>query len=216
MIIKNAQFVTSVANENNILESGLPEIAVAGKSNVGKSSFINFITNNSKLAKTSKEPGRTRLVNYFACNNNQFMLVDLPGYGFARVSDAEKAKWGTLIEGYLRNSTTLRSVFVLLDIRRTPSDDDKMMINYLHHYCIPMTIIATKADKLSKNELNKNIKVLAQTLAIGIDNVIVTSSLKKTGKEKVFARIEDLIADREVIVEDDAIEDSITEDSIEE
>ncbi|MFI3228730.1 MAG: ribosome biogenesis GTP-binding protein YihA/YsxC [Bacillota bacterium] len=209
MIIKNAQFVTSVASDKNILESGLPEIAVAGKSNVGKSSFINFITNHGKLAKTSKEPGRTRLVNYFSCNNNQFMLVDLPGYGFARVSDAEKEKWGTLIEGYLQNSKTLRSVFVLLDIRRVPSDDDKMMINYLHHYCIPMTIIATKADKLTRNELNKNIRVLAQTLAIGIDNIFVTSSFKKTGAEKVFARIEDLIAPREEVAEDESLEEEI-------
>ncbi len=207
MIIKNAQFVTSVASDKNILDTGLPEIAVAGKSNVGKSSFINFITNNSKLAKTSKEPGRTRLVNYFACNNNEFMLVDLPGYGFARVSDAEKAKWGTLIEGYLQNSKSLRSVFVLLDIRRTPSDDDTMMINYLHHYCIPMTIIATKADKLSKNELAKNTRTLAQSLAVGIGNIIVTSSFKKTGKEAVFARIEEMIAEREEII--DEIEEEI-------
>lgn len=148
-MIKQAKFVTSVADASKMPDYGVPEIAIAGKSNVGKSSFINFMVNQNKLAKTSQEPGRTRLLNYFEINNGEYYFVDLPGYGYAKVNKQEKQKWGGLIENYLRTSNRLINVFVLVDMRHEPTDDDKMLINYLYSYNIPFTIIATKADKLS-------------------------------------------------------------------
>lgn len=193
MIIKNAKFVISVADSDKLPSYDKAEIAVAGKSNVGKSSFINFITSNGKLARTSSEPGRTRLLNYFDINGGEFLLVDLPGYGFARVSKEEKAKWGKMIEGYLQKSPTLKHVFVLLDIRHTPSADDKMLLDYLYHFNIPFTVVATKADKLSRMQQQKSKKMIANELCMGEGNVFVVSSLKKTGKEEIFARIDQIL-----------------------
>ena len=189
MLIKQSSFLTSVADIASISGFSVPEIAVAGKSNVGKSSFINFITNNSKLAKTSKDPGRTRLLNYFSINNDSFRFVDLPGYGYARVSNDQKEKWGGLIENYLKSSKNLKNVFLLIDIRREPSADDKMIINFLYAHNIQITLIATKADKFSRSAVIKRKAEIAKALAVGADNIILTSSLHKTGKEEVFARI---------------------------
>lgn len=189
MIIKNAKFVISVADSDKLPSYDMAEIAVAGKSNVGKSSFINFITSNGKLARTSSEPGRTRLLNYFDINNGEFLLVDLPGYGFARAPKEEKARWGRMIEGYLQKSPTLKHVFVLVDIRHKPSDDDKMLLNYLYHFNIPFTVVATKADKLSRMQQQNSRRVIASELALGIENILVVSSMKKTGKDEIFARI---------------------------
>ena len=193
MIIKNAKFVISVADSDKLPSYDKAEIAVAGKANVGKSSCINVITSNGKLARTSSEPGRTRLLNYFDINGGEFLLVDLPGYGFARVSKEEKAKWGKMIEGYLQKSPTLKHVFVLLDIRHTPSADDKMLLGYLYHFNIPFTVVATKADKLSRMQQQKSKKMIANELCMGEGNVIVVSSLKKTGKEEIFARIDQIL-----------------------
>ena len=193
-MIKSAEFFTSVGTTKAILNDDKPEIAVAGKSNVGKSSFINFICNNKKLAKTSKEPGRTRLINYFNVNKGEYYLVDLPGYGFAKVSDAEKAKWGTLIETYLKTSKSLKNVFLLLDIRHEPTSDDKLMLNYLYYYRIPFTIIATKADKLSRSACLKRRKEIADSVGVGVDNIFVTSSLNKTGAEDIYNRIDAILS----------------------
>lgn len=196
-MIKQAKFVISVADGKNIQDFGSPEIAIAGKSNVGKSSFINFMVNQSKLAKTSSEPGRTRLLNYFEINNGEYYFVDLPGYGYARAPKGEKEKWGALIEKYLRTSENLINVFVLVDIRHEPSDDDRMLINYLYTYHIPFTVIATKADKLSRAQQQKAKSVIASALAIGQGDILVTSSEKKTGKDAVLARIDNLLAHTE-------------------
>ncbi len=193
MIIKSAEFVTSVANAANILREDVPEIAVAGKSNVGKSSFINFLVNNGKLAKTSKLPGRTRLINYFRVNRGEMMLVDLPGYGFAKVSFDEKQKWGALIEGYLQNSPAIKNLFLLVDIRHEPTADDRMMLNYLYHYNIPYTIIATKADKLSRAQQDRRRQEIANSLMVGKENIYVVSSLKKTGKERILERLDSIL-----------------------
>ncbi len=193
-MIKQAKFVTSVADGKNIQDFGVPEIAIAGKSNVGKSSFINFMTNQNKLAKTSSEPGRTRLLNYFEINNGEYYFVDLPGYGYAKVAHGEKEKWGVLIENYLRTSKNLINVFVLVDMRHEPTNDDKMLINYLFAYHIPFTVIATKADKLSRAQQQKCKAVIATSLAIGVNDILVTSAEKKTGKEGVLARIDNLLA----------------------
>ncbi|MBQ3754753.1 MAG: YihA family ribosome biogenesis GTP-binding protein [Clostridia bacterium] len=196
-MIKQAKFVVSVADGKNIQDFGVPEIAIAGKSNVGKSSFINFMVNQSKLAKTSSEPGRTRLLNYFEINNGEYYFVDLPGYGYAKAPKGEKEKWGVLIENYLRTSQNLINVFVLVDIRHEPSDDDKMLINYLYSYHIPFTVIATKADKLSRSQQQKAKAVIAAALAIGQGDLLVTSAEKKTGKDAVLARIDNLLAHAE-------------------
>ncbi len=193
-MIKQARFVTSVADASKTPDYGVPEIAIAGKSNVGKSSFINFMVNQNKLAKTSQEPGRTRLLNYFEINNGEYYFVDLPGYGYAKVNKQEKQKWGGLIENYLRTSERLINVFVLIDIRHEPTDDDKMLINYLYTYNIPFTIIATKADKLSRSQQQKCLAVIATSLCVGIKDILVTSASAKTGKDAVLARIYMLIA----------------------
>ncbi len=192
-MIKQAKFVTSVADKKNIPDYHVPEIAIAGKSNVGKSSLINYLTNQKKLAKTSSEPGRTRLLNYFEINNGEYYFVDLPGYGFAKVAKTEKAKWGDLIETYLSSSGNLKNVFVLLDIRHEPTEDDKTMINYLYQTSTPFTIIATKADKLSKQQTRKALLVISSATGVGVDNIIVTSVQARQGKEQVEARIDQIL-----------------------
>ncbi len=195
MVIKNAEFIVSVADPAKLPDLGAPEIAFAGKSNVGKSSFINFLTGNGKLARTSGDPGRTRLVNFFGVNNGKLVFVDLPGYGFAKVSKSEKAKWGSMIEGYLTGSKNLKNVFVLLDVRHEPTSDDKMLLNFLYHYNIPFTVIATKCDKLSRAQLMKRRREIANAIGVGADNVYMVSALKKTGKEEVLERIDSVIPD---------------------
>ena len=194
MVIKNAEFIVSVADSGKLPDTGVPEIAFAGKSNVGKSSFINFLTGNGKLARTSGDPGRTRLINYFGVNGRSLMFVDLPGYGFAKVAKTEKAKWGSMIEGYLTGSANLKNVFVLLDVRHEPTSDDKMLLDFLYHYNIPFTVIATKCDKLSRAQLTKRRAEIANAIGVGVGNVYTVSALKKTGKEEILARIEELLA----------------------
>ena len=194
MIIKNAEFLTSVADSGKLPDFGAPEIAFAGKSNVGKSSFINFLTGNGKLARTSGDPGRTRLLNFFGINGREVVFVDLPGYGFAKVAKTEKAKWGAMIEGYLTGSANLKNVFVLLDVRHEPTADDKMLLNFLYHYNIPFTVIATKCDKLSRAQLTKRRAEIASSVGVGTGNVYMISALKKTGKEEILARLEALLA----------------------
>ena len=194
MIIKNAEFLTSVADSGKLPDFGAPEIAFAGKSNVGKSSFINFLTGNGKLARTSGDPGRTRLLNFFGINGREIVFVDLPGYGFAKVAKTEKAKWGAMIEGYLTGSVNLKNVFVLLDVRHEPTADDKMLLNFLYHYNIPFTVIATKCDKLSRAQLTKRRAEIASSVGVGTGNVYMISALKKTGKEEILARLDALLA----------------------
>jgi len=191
MEIKKAEFEISVGTMD--FPEGYKEIAVVGRSNVGKSSFINFLTNNGKLARTSKDPGRTRLINYFSVNNGEFYLVDLPGYGFAKVSDAEKEKWSKLIEGYLVNSKGLKHIFVLVDIRHDPSMQDKQMLDFLYHYNIPFTILATKTDKLSKAECSRQRKAIADKLMLTASNIIPVSSLARNGKEDVLKRLDQIL-----------------------
>lgn len=193
-MIKNAVYLTSAASAAQILKGETPEIAVVGRSNVGKSSFINLITANNKLARTSKEPGRTRLINYFSVNSGEFNFVDLPGYGFARVSDAEKKKWAEMMEAYFRTSASLRNVFLLLDIRRDVSGDDVTMINYLYHFNIPFTVICTKSDKLSRSAAMDRRRKIAQSVKIGADNVIVASALTKQGKADILQRIDEILS----------------------
>ena len=193
MQIKQSKFLISVANSGKLPEYDAPEIAIAGKSNVGKSSLINFLVNNKKMAKTSSTPGRTRLLNYFEINNGEFNIVDLPGYGFAKAPKSEIAKWGEMIEGYFQKSDKLKNVFVLVDSRHEPSQDDIQLVSYFIYYQIPFTIIATKTDKLSRAQINKSKKLIDDTFRIGTENVIMTSSEKKTGKEEILNRIEQVL-----------------------
>ena len=192
MKISKVSFVKSFALGTPLNEFDLPEIAVAGKSNVGKSSFINFLTG-ARIAKTSKEPGRTRLINYFSVNGGQFHLVDLPGYGYAEVSDSEKEKWGKLMDEYFRTGKHIKNVFILIDIRRIPSSDDLQMADYLLYYHIPYTIICTKCDKVSKAEAQRCKKTIANAFKIGVDSLLVTSSEKQIGKEEVLQKIENIL-----------------------
>ena len=193
MIVKSAKFVTSLSRLAPFPGQGLPEIALAGKSNVGKSSLINSLTMRSKLARTSSEPGKTRLVNFYGINDAMF-LVDLPGYGFAKASKTEKNKWGEMIEGYLERSENLRHVVQLVDIRHEPTADDQMMVEYLRHYDIPFSVIATKCDKLSKAARGRNIPVICRKLAVQPWEIIPYSSEDGTGKDKVWAAIEQIVA----------------------
>lgn len=176
--------------------SDLPQIAVVGKSNVGKSSFINFLVNDGKLARVGKLPGRTRLINYFLINENcdgEFLLADLPGYGFAKVSDAEKLKWADLLEKYLAKEKMLKHVFFLVDIRHDPTRDDLTMYNYLFKNNVPYTIVATKADKISKSQVKNRCRAIANFLKVGEGNVLAVSSLDKTGKDAVLDRIDKVL-----------------------
>lgn len=192
MRITKSEFVISVAEENAIPDYGLPEIAVAGKSNVGKSSFINLLTNVGGLAKVSQEPGRTRLLNYFLINK-QFYLVDLPGYGYAKVSDKEKKRWARLTDAYFTQNPNLKTVFVLLDSRHLPTQDDLILINYLNQMAIPYTVIATKCDKLSKTQLRNSLLKIASTIKMAIGNIIPTSAKDKVGVEAICDRIEQIL-----------------------
>lgn len=193
MTIRKAKFLLSQSTFSEFPCQGLPEIAMAGKSNVGKSSLINALARNSKLARTSSEPGKTRLINYYLINE-EMLLVDLPGYGFARAPKAEQQKWAEMIEGYLTGSNNLRHVFHLVDIRHEPTRDDQMMTEYLRHYDIPFSVIATKADKLSKAQRARSVQLICRTLAVQPWEVLVCSSQDRTGLDALADKIEELIA----------------------
>ena len=194
MTIRSAKFSHSLDRLRPFPGQGLPEVAMAGKSNVGKSSMINSLLGNSKLARISSEPGKTRLVNFYRVNE-QFWLVDLPGYGFAKAPKAERERWAAMIEGYLEGSQHLRRVLHLVDIRHTPTQEDQMMVEYLRHYDIPFTVVATKADKLSKAARGRSIPVICRTLAVQPWEVIPYSSEDGTGREKVLELLKSEIAD---------------------
>ena len=190
MKIKDAVFVTSVASASKFLKTDKPIIAVAGKSNVGKSSLINMLANKNKLAKTSVTPGRTRLINYF--DFGEFMLADLPGYGFAKVSKEEKKKWGALLESFL-STQKITLLLSLVDIRHDPTADDVMMVNYLYHYAVPFALVATKADKLGKTKIKPRVKEIASYLRVGVADVTATSAENGFGKNELLNIIEQSI-----------------------
>lgn len=191
LVIKNATFITSAARADQFITPDKPMIAVCGKSNVGKSSFINMLANRKKLAKTSSEPGRTRLVNYF--DFGEFILADLPGYGFARVSKGEKEKWAKTLDQFFKNKENIAHVFMLVDSRHAPTADDAQMIEFLHYHTIPFTVTLTKADKLSRMKLKEHIKAIAADLYLGANNLLATSSETGYGKNEVLAKIRSVI-----------------------
>lgn len=186
MKLTTPTFITSVASEKNFLKTNKPLICVAGKSNVGKSSLINMLAGMKKLAKTSNTPGRTRLINYF--DFGAFVLVDLPGYGFAKVGKEEKLKWAKLMEGFL-STQKIALLLSLVDIRHDPTADDITMINYLYHYAIPFSLVATKADKLPKTKVKPRLKDIANFLAVGQMDIVASSAETRLGKEDIFNMI---------------------------
>ena len=171
----------------------MPEIAFAGRSNVGKSSLLNLLTGRKKLARVSGSPGKTRTINFYLIND-AFRIVDLPGYGYAKVSKSTTENWGEMMETYFQNRTGLRKVVQLVDIRHKPSAQDVQMYGYLRHYGLDGIVVATKADKVSRNEMQKNLSVIRKTLELSKeDRVIPVSALKKTGCEELLALIENLL-----------------------
>ncbi len=170
----------------------LPEFMLVGRSNVGKSSFINTITNNKKMARVSNTPGKTRNLNFYLINNS-FYFVDVPGYGYASVSKKEHKKFGLMIEEYLEKRPNLVRTYMLVDLRHKPSEDDVLMYKYLKYYNLPVTIVATKADKISNNKRNKAMNTILKTLELEKgDSFIVLSNITKEGRDKILNEIEDL------------------------
>lgn len=190
MIIKRAEFIRSYSLGYD--GSGNDEICVVGRSNVGKSSFINAICGNGKLAKTSSLPGRTRLINVFSINGGEFNLIDLPGYGYAKAAKAEKAMWDSLMGHYFETADRIRQVIVLVDIRNK-SIKDKQMLEYLYYYQIPFTVVATKCDKVTKSALKIELNNVASYLGLGKDNIIAFSSVSKLGINEVLSRLDDIL-----------------------
>lgn len=174
-------------------ESSVPEIAFAGRSNVGKSSLLNLLTRRKNLARVSGSPGKTRTINFYRIND-EFRIVDLPGYGYARVSKSESEKWGAMMESYLENREGLLKVIQLVDIRHKPSAQDVQMYDYLKYFDLDGIVVATKADKVSSNQRSKNILEIRKTLGMSkADKIIPVSALKKSGHEVLLDEIEKLL-----------------------
>ncbi|WP_243386143.1 ribosome biogenesis GTP-binding protein YihA/YsxC [Bacillus kexueae] len=187
MKIKSADIVISAVKKEQYPSDGLPEIALAGRSNVGKSSFINRLINRKNLARTSSKPGKTQTLNFYIINE-QFHFVDVPGYGFAKVSKKEREAWGKMIETYLTSRNELKAVVLIVDVRHAPTNDDVMMYDFLKYYNIPVIVIATKADKIPKGKWQKHLKVVKETLQMDpSDELILFSSETGKGKEEAWA-----------------------------
>ena len=192
MIIRSVNLETVCGVTSRLPENDKPEIAFAGKSNVGKSSLINALMNRKAYARTSAQPGKTQTINFYNINDALY-YVDLPGYGYAKVSQSEKEKWGRMIENYLRRSRQLRCVFLLVDIRHEPSANDKQMYDWVVHNGYRPVIIATKLDKIKRSQIQKQVKAVRTGLGIGTDvTVIPFSAETKQGREEIWTLIEHL------------------------
>lgn len=189
MKIRSSEIVVSAIRKEQYPEEGLPEIALVGRSNVGKSSATNALLNRRNFARTSQTPGKTRTINFYKINN-EFYFVDLPGYGYAKVSKSEKDKWGVIMERYLQDRQELCAIFLLVDIRHEPTNDDVMMYEWIKHFGYNCVVIATKADKISRGQYQKHISIIRKKLQLEKDEkVIPLSSSKKTGVEDVWNEI---------------------------
>lgn len=185
----NAEILLSAANKSHYPQDVIPEIALAGRSNVGKSSFINTLLNRKNLARTSGKPGKTQLLNFFNIDN-QLRFVDVPGYGYAKVSKTERAKWGRMIEEYLTTRENLRAVVSLVDFRHEPSADDVQMYEFLKYYEIPVIVVATKADKIPRSKWNKHESVIKKRLDFDKnDDFLIFSSVNKDGLDAAWDAI---------------------------
>ena len=193
LVIRNVEFLGGMAERHGWRpESSLPEVAFAGRSNVGKSSLLNSLVRRKSFARVSRTPGRTREINFFRINN-AFVLVDLPGYGYARVSKEKKAQWRPLIESYLRRTTQLRGIVLLLDIRREPSDDDRAMLDFLAEMEVPTIVALTKMDKLTKAAALKRAADISRALALASEQVIPFSAHTGEGRIELLEAITELV-----------------------
>ena len=192
MKIKSAEFITSAVKPSQYPPTGLPEIAFSGRSNVGKSSLINKLLNRKRLVKTSSTPGRTQLINFFSINS-VFCFVDLPGYGYAKVPASVRKKWGPMIEKYLLTRETLKGVVLIMDIRRTPGMEELQFIDWLGSFDIPAILILTKVDKLSKTKQTKQMIIIAETLNVDKNNLILFSAKTGRGKDDVWDAVKKLL-----------------------
>ena len=190
--IKKAVFVTSVAQQGGYPEKRAAEIALVGRSNVGKSSLINCLAGNGKLARTSAAPGKTRLVNYYLVNDS-FYLVDLPGYGFAKVDKKEKLRWGQMMQDYFEKADELLHVLCLVDIRHEPTEDDKQMNRFLREMDIPFSVIATKADKISRGARSKYLAPICRALSVQPWEIICFSGEDGTGRDDLLKLMDSIL-----------------------
>lgn len=197
MEVKNSSLAYIGTNFSHYPQDGKPEIAFAGKSNVGKSTLINAILGRRALARTSSQPGKTRTINFYDVNG-QMYVVDLPGYGYAKAPKTEIAKWGQMIEEYLGKREELRAIILLIDIRHEPGKNDKMMYDWLKHYGYDIIIAATKADKINRSQIQKHLSVIRKTLGLRQEDVLIPfSGEKKTGVEELWAEIERFLPETE-------------------
>ena len=190
MLVKRADFITSMKDYGEFATKGCPEVAFAGKSNVGKSSMINKVANRNKLARTSATPGKTRLINVYQING-EVNIIDLPGYGFAKVSKEEKMSWGKMMQNYFATTEDLCHVFHLVDIRHEPTQEDREMNAFLRQSGIPFTVVATKADKIRRGARLKHIAPICRALEVQPRQVIPFSSEDGTGREELLKKIEE-------------------------
>ena len=192
MNFQNVEFLISAASKENFPTKRLPEIAFAGKSNVGKSSLINGLLNRRALARTSSQPGKTQTINFYNVNDDLY-FVDLPGYGYAKVSVEVKAKWGKMIERYLKKSKMLKCIFLLIDIRHDPSANDKLMYDWIVSNGYKPVIIATKLDKLKRSQIQKHVKMVREGLGLAKEDILIPFSAEtKQGRDEIWALIESL------------------------
>lgn len=200
MIIRKVELETVCGITSTFPENEHPEFAFAGKSNVGKSSLINALMNRKSLARTSSQPGKTQTINFYNINDALY-YVDLPGYGYAKVAVEVKAKWGKMIERYLRNAPMLKCVFLLIDIRHEPSANDKLMYDWIVSNGYHPIIIATKLDKLKRSQVQKHVKMVRDGLNVGKEGIVIPFSAEtKQGREEIWALIENMMADGEAAV----------------
>ena len=193
LVIRNVEFIGGMAEKHGWRpESALPEVAFAGRSNVGKSSLLNALVRRKSFARVSRTPGRTREINFFRVNN-AFVLVDLPGYGYARISKTKKAEWRPMIESYLRRTTQLRGIVLLLDIRREPSEDDRAMLDFLAELGVPTIVALTKADKLTKADARDKVAKISRILALEPDQVIQFSAHSGEGRVELLEAITQIV-----------------------
>ena len=195
MVIRNVNLETVCGVTSKLPENTLPEFAFAGKSNVGKSSLINGLMNRKSLARTSSSPGKTQTINYYNINNEMY-FVDLPGYGYATANETVKATWGKMIEDYLHQSKQIRAVFLLIDIRHAPSENDRIMYNWILDRGYQPVIIATKLDKIKRSQVSKQLKLICDTLDVVDDTIVIPySSLSKQGREEIYELLDGMAGD---------------------
>lgn len=189
MKIRSAEITMSAVNRSQYPDEGIPEIALVGRSNVGKSSTVNTLLNRRNFARTSQTPGKTRTINFYLINK-EFFFVDLPGYGYAKIAKSEKEKWGVIMERYLQEREELCAIFLLVDIRHEPTNDDVMMYEWIKHFGYNCVVIATKADKISRGQYQKHMNIIRKKLHMDTnEKILPISSLKKTGVEEIWNEI---------------------------